>query len=266
MSNYNANSGEIRVVIGEDDEEIRNYYCIKINEQSNMKVVGAAENGQELLEYINKCKPDVVVMDIVLRELDGFGVLGEMKKRGYPKNVVVLSCLCNNQAVSEVNRFGIKYFLPKPVYSERLVEIIKNIHSEKHSETLTYEYAKSDEETINICTSETLRLMGVYAHLNGYRFLKKAIEFNIQNTGMAEALTKELYPAVAKMYERENWTSVERSIRTALDEAWDSGDAGEWFKLFGCSKLTRKNRPKNKQIIITLSEEINSRIARQKIL
>ncbi|HEY9059676.1 MAG TPA: response regulator [Pseudobacteroides sp.] len=70
----------IKVLIADDNESLSKLLCRVINEQSDMKCIGIGDNGKQCIQMIKESEPDVVILDIVMPETDGLGVLNELGK------------------------------------------------------------------------------------------------------------------------------------------------------------------------------------------
>lgn len=94
----------------------------------------------------------------------------------------------------------------------------------------------------------TLRVLSIPVHRKGYRQLTIAIVCFAKDD--AQSITKELYPAVAKITGIQDWRLVERDIRTVIQYAWANRDSSTWDIYFpGADKA-----PSNKIFISTLSD------------
>lgn len=121
-----------KIALIEDDAGIREMYKIKL-ELSGYDVI-TAEDGKRGLELIEKEKPDLVLLDILLPKKDGFEVLGEIKKSEDEKvksiPVIMLSNLSNEEDVNEAKKLGAGDYLikakvdPKEV-AEKIDEFLK---------------------------------------------------------------------------------------------------------------------------------------------
>ena len=87
-------------------------------------------------------------------------------------------------------------------------------------------------QSIEIQVTDILHQIGVPAHIKGYHYLRDSILMSIENPEIINAVTKQLYPAVAKKYETTS-SRVERAIRHAIEVAWDRGDVDILNSLFG---------------------------------
>lgn len=76
--------------------------------------------------------------------------------------------------------------------------------------------------SLEIQVTEILHQIGVPAHIKGYHYLRDSIIMAIETPEIINAVTKQLYPSVAKRYETTS-SRVERAIRHAIEVAWDRG-------------------------------------------
>ena len=97
--------------------------------------------------------------------------------------------------------------------------------------------------------------MGVPAHLKGYHYLREAIVMEEQNRNMTISITKELYPAIAKLFMTTD-QRVERAIRNAIEVSWERGNVDTIEKLFGYSVHSNKGRPTNSEYIARIADKV----------
>jgi two-component system alkaline phosphatase synthesis response regulator PhoP len=108
---------EISVLIVEDDTMISNMYKLKL-ENDGYRVI-TADNGADGLTAAKEKKPDIVLLDIILPQLDGFSVLkeikGEEKTRKIP--VVMLTNLGTEEDIEKGKQFGAEGYIVKANYT-----------------------------------------------------------------------------------------------------------------------------------------------------
>ena len=97
--------------------------------------------------------------------------------------------------------------------------------------------------------------IGVPAHIKGYQYLREAIIMTVENMDVINAVTKILYPEVAKRF---NTTAsrVERAIRHAIEVAWDRGDLETLQKYFGYTVSNAKGKPTNSEFIAMIDDRL----------
>ena len=93
------------------------------------------------------------------------------------------------------------------------------------------------------------------AHIKGYHYLREAILYTIKDMEAINAVTKVLYPAVAKRF---NTTAsrVERAIRHAIEVAWDRGDLETLQRFFGYTVSNTKGKPTNSEFIALIADKL----------
>ena len=87
----------VRVLVVDDSGEFRKVLCVWIASQPGLELAGEAENGREALAELERKRPDIVLMDAVMPEMDGFEATRRIKSAPDPPPVVILS-ICNTGA------------------------------------------------------------------------------------------------------------------------------------------------------------------------
>ncbi len=117
--------------------------------------------------------------------------------------------------------------------------------------------ATKNTETISLDKqiSKIFVSIGIPPHIKGYQYLRSAVKMCIKDTGIISAITKRLYPDVAKEY---NTTSskVERAIRHAIEVCWNRGKIDTINNIFGSQVFTRNDRPTNGEFIALLADKL----------
>ena len=112
-----------------------------------------------------------------------------------------------------------------------------------------------------------LHEIGIPAHIKGYHYLRDAIMMAVNDMDVLNAITKILYPTVAKKY-RTTSSRVERAIRHAIEVAWSRGKLDTLDELFGYTVSTGKGKPTNSEFIalIPIQFSLNTGIKTRKVL
>ena len=106
----------------------------------------------------------------------------------------------------------------------------------------------------NMVTS-VIHEIGVPAHIKGYQYLREAIMITVNDMEVINAVTKVLYPAVAKRFGTTP-SRVERAIRHAIEVAWDRGDLETLQKYFGYTVSNAKGKPTNSEFIAMIADRL----------
>jgi DNA-binding NarL/FixJ family response regulator len=120
----------IRLLIADDQELVRTGFRLFLETRDDLEVVGEAGDGQEAVELARKLRPDVVLMDIRMPQLDGVEATARLTAAGIepPPRVLVLTTFDLDEYVFGALRAGAAGFLPKDAPRERLVEAIHVVH------------------------------------------------------------------------------------------------------------------------------------------
>lgn len=127
-----------------------------------------------------------------------------------------------------------------------------------YSDSLIIEEPCQSENSSNISIaeiSERLSNLGMPANLLGYKYLRVAIQIAVGNPELLSSITKVIYPTVAKEFGTTS-SNVERSIRHAIEVAWDRGDIDKLHKRFGYSVDPNRGRPTNAEFISRIVDDL----------
>ena len=110
-----------RVLLADANEDFRGLLQRAIENTGEFTVVGSVGDGTEALRLIEENKPDLVLADVVLPGLDGFGLIRRAPKNRKVK-FIVISAFCSDRTAEEAMRMGAEYFIPKPCAADALLE------------------------------------------------------------------------------------------------------------------------------------------------
>lgn len=110
-----------------DDAAFMRMMIKDILSKNGYNVVGEAENGQKGLEKYNELKPDLVLMDITMPEMDGIAALKAIKASDANAKVIMCSAMGQQAMVIESIQAGAKDFIVKPFQADRVLEAVKKV-------------------------------------------------------------------------------------------------------------------------------------------
>lgn len=110
----------LRVVIAEDHHLVRQGIRVLLEKSGLVEIVGEAANGFEAVSLVKKHKPNLVIMDLSMPQLDGIQATEQIVKLGVPTQIIILSMYSRLSIVKEVLRKGAKGYLLKSAWSEEL--------------------------------------------------------------------------------------------------------------------------------------------------
>ena len=250
-------ANEVRVILADASEEFRILLKDSIEETGEFQVVGSTGDGEQLVQMVSELKPQLVIMDVVLPGLDGFGVLSRLQAmKDHMPQTIVTSSFCNDRVVQQATDLGVYFFLPKPVSDSSLLEHMRRaVYPQEEREGL---HAPALEGLVTGIIHE----IGVPAHIKGYQYLREAIMIAVNDMDVINAVTKVLYPEVAKRFATTP-SRVERAIRHAIEVAWDRGDLETLQKYFGYTVNSAKGKPTNSEFIALIADRLQLQMKRK---
>lgn len=271
---------KISVLIADDNKEFCNILNDYLLNQSDIFVVGIARDGIEALRLIEEKKPDLVVLDIIMPHLDGLGVLerlNNMNLTNIPR-IIILSAVGQDKITQRAITLGADYYVVKPfdmeVFIKRIREMFNNVIATTNDQGSSARFKDIEVSRASSSFSNSsvgygnnapldlegeitsiIHEIGVPAHIKGYMYLREAITMVVNNIELLSAVTKELYPSIAKKY---NTTAsrVERAIRHAIEVAWSRGQVETINKLFGYTIHNSKGKPTNSEFIAMIADKL----------
>ena len=240
-----------KIVVADAGEEFRRLLTEQIEREADLQVVGDTADGAELVELCRQRQPDIVVMDMILSTLDGVDALTQLGELVPKPRVLVLSSFAGGSVAELAAARGVDYFLMKPCRTSSVVERVRQIASGPVPAGDVDRSGRGLESTVTAIIHE----IGVPAHIKGYQYLREAILIAVEDMDVINAVTKVLYPEVAKRFGT-TASRVERAIRHAIEVAWDRGDLETLQKYFGYTVSNAKGKPTNSEFIAMIADRL----------
>ncbi len=228
-----------RIVLADAAEEFRQMLADMIGGEADLTVCAQTGSGEELLDLIARHRPDVVIMDLMLAGMDGLEVLEELGE-DRPK------------VLGQISQRGGDYCMLKPCRAQSVIERARLLCDAPALQLQEEGDARDMERQVTAIIHE----IGVPAHIKGYQYLREAIGLAVADMEIINAVTKVLYPAVAKKFGT-TASRVERAIRHAIEVAWDRGDLETLQKYFGYTVSNAKGKPTNSEFIAMIADRIS---------
>ena len=227
------------VMLADANEEYRLLMKEVIEGSGEFCLAAHTGSGTDALELARRLRPDVVVMDAVLPGMDGFALMDALE--GVVPGVAMVTGCCQPAVLLEVIRRELRLFLPKPFRDEAFLALLRRACG------LTEAYHTPVRQEAQV--TRALHMVGVPAHIKGYPYVRRAILMVMKEPELAHALTKALYPALARQFATTP-ACVERAIRSAVDAAWTRGDPEVQRDYFTMDK------PSNGAFIAAMAEKL----------
>ena len=118
----------IKILIADDQELIRQSLMIILNSESNFEVTDAVANGVEVIRSVRKERPDVILMDIRMPEMDGV-VCTQIIKENYPDiKIIILTTFDDDEYVFNALKYGASGYLLKGISMKELTEAVQKVY------------------------------------------------------------------------------------------------------------------------------------------
>lgn len=250
---------KIRVMLADGSEDFRALLAETLEAEGDIEVVASVGDGLEALALTAETGPDVLLLDLVLPKLDGLAVLQRIGETGCEPVTMVVSAFYNEHMVTRAAELGAYYFVPKPCdLGELICRLRQSVQPRRLSAPalISAGRAARQEQNLESTVTDIIHEIGVPAHIKGYQYLREAIMITINDMDVINAVTKVLYPAVAKRFATTP-SRVERAIRHAIEVAWDRGDIETLQKYFGYTVSNIKGKPTNSEFIAMIADCIS---------
>ncbi len=255
---------KIRLLIVDDEQDCAESLARALDGDADVEVIATAKDGLDAVAKIETLKPDAVALDIVMPNLDGYGVLSNVdftKLRKRPV-FIVTSGLTGDAFIRKAINAGADYYMLKPVspkaLKERLVECSRVKYSPvavKDDESEMRQAIRRSRHTLDEKLANIFISVGIPAHIKGYQFLREAIKMTIDRPEVINSITKKLYPGIAENF-RTSPSKVERAIRHAIEVAWNRGKIENINQIFGIKIYSANDKPTNGEFIALLADKM----------
>lgn len=246
----------LNVAIADDNEQVLSVLERIINEEKTLNLVGKASNGEDIYEIIKDKHPDVVLLDLFMPKVDGLSVMERVKEEAEihkPPYFIVITAVGHESITKDAFAKGATYYILKPFQNETIISRIQCLQKDK--EKYAQYIVDNQEADLETQITELLHEIGIPAHIKGYHYLRDSIMMSIDDIDVLNAITKVLYPTVAKKYQT-TASRVERAIRHAIEVAWNRGKLDTLEELFGYTVSNGKGKPTNSEFIALVADTI----------
>ena len=239
-----------RIILADAGAEFRAVLAQALAGEPDFQVVGETGDGGELSRLVRQLRPDAVLMELVLTGTDGLEVLRELSQLADRPRILVLSSYIRGNVVDEAAARGADFFLTKPCKLSTVCQRLRQVMSPGGLES-----ERDGGPTLEAQVTAIIHEVGVPAHIKGYQYLREAIMIAVEDMDVINAVTKVLYPEVAKRFGT-TASRVERAIRHAIEVAWDRGDLETLQKYFGYTVSNAKGKPTNSEFIAMIADRL----------
>jgi DNA-binding NarL/FixJ family response regulator len=121
--------GKIRVIIADDHPIVRDGLKKLLSLEDDIEVVAVASDGREVLEQAAQHRPDIILLDLRMPNLDGISTLQALQQRGSEAKVIILTASEDKNEFVQVMKLGARGIVLKQTASELIVKSIRKVHA-----------------------------------------------------------------------------------------------------------------------------------------
>lgn len=214
-------------------EPLRSSYHIRV-----------CHDGLTALEQLREKKPDVMILDLLLPELDGISLLHAAAAEDLVPHVLGLTRFASSYVLESAERLGVTYLMMKPCEPEAICARLKDLTKHNKPDPVV-------QPDTRATVSNVLLALRIPTKLRGYVCAREAILYLMRSPGMS--VTKELYPAVAALCDGTP-AQVERAIRGAIQAGWAQGAEEAWEQFFKRRADGMIHRPSNAEFLSRIAD------------
>jgi DNA-binding NarL/FixJ family response regulator len=119
----------IKIVLADDHEIFRDGFKVMLRKQNEVELIGEAANGEELLETVNRLKPDVVITDIKMPKMDGIEAAKKLTENHPRIGIIALSMFDEEGLIVEMLEAGAQGYLLKNAHKHEILDAIKTVNN-----------------------------------------------------------------------------------------------------------------------------------------
>ena len=216
---------------------------------TGIDIVGSTCNGRTALMESLRLKPDVVMTDIPLPDLDGISLLHEFQHISHAPSVIVCTRFYSEACMHFAYKYGASFFLCKPIEIAALPDMILQCGQSIAPASCSTEdaYHESKEERMRgAIVHNLLKEMGMSARLDGAAYFTEAAVYCHGDALLLKNLSKGLYAQLAQRMDA-SVSRIERSMRSAIAIAYERGTLSQRFT----------HRPTNREFIEYLMRAVD---------
>ena len=248
------------VFIADNAEEFSSGLTAALGRNGGFRIVGTASDGEAAITMIKERAPQILVLDLMLPKQDGISVLKAISNMERKPLVLATSGFITDYVASAAANLGVRYLMLKPCDMTAVVERLEELRG---GELQKSALPKNDKTSIEALVTGIIHEIGVPAHIKGYQYLREAIIIAVNDMDVINAITKVLYPQVAKTFQTTP-SRVERAIRHAIEVAWDRGDLDTLQRFFGYTVSNTKGKPTNSEFIALIADKLQLQLKNTK--
>lgn len=248
----------LKILVADGNASLRNEIHEALTRREEVESCRCVATGSEALECLNNGDYDVLLLDLVLSQTDGFAVLERACALPKPPKIIVMTALSQDDVVQKCCTFGIYYYFVKPFNMDSLISRVIETPSQVpavEKPPLRMPDRLPPVKSLDERIANVFLAVGIPAHIKGYHFLREAVKQVYADRSIINSITKELYPGVARVFDT-TASKVERAIRHAIEVAWARGKIENINGIFGYTIYGKQEKPTNGEFIALVADKL----------
>lgn len=244
-----------RIILLESNSAFLNELKAGMSERADLNVVYAGDDGEAGIRKTAELKPDLLIVGMFLRGIDGIAVIRDVKAAN--ANVKIIATGVSNDTLMErAMREGADYYLVKPFSIPNAIARVEDLLSENDAVDLkNIALRKQAPFSIDEKISDIFISIGIPPHIKGYSYLREGVKTTVATPSIINNVTKGLYPSIAERFATTP-SKVERAIRHAIEVAWNRGRIDAINAVFGARVYLGSEKPTNSEFIALVADKL----------
>ncbi len=209
-------------------------------------LIKTCTDGMQAQQIVREWDPDILLLDLELRRLDGISLLKQIGKDGFSPVVLVATGFYNKYIQETMQELNVAYLMRKPCNLEALAARVGDMNRRLRPEP------PSVDDLMNP-TTRILTELGFASNRDGFRYLQAGIP--LLTLDRNQRYSKELYPAIGRQCGGNN-TQIEKDIRESIQAAWKQRNDQTWSKYFTPDRHGTIPHQTNTSFISTLADHL----------
>lgn len=202
----------------------------------DIELIGTCSSGIEMIRMVGSLKPDIVLMDAILEDLDGLTAMKRLSVDQRGTAFIVCTEFCTESVISRALKSGAAAFICKPADRAALYEtIIETAAVAQRTDATAHETS-----AVDMYITESLNSFGIASGCIGYMLIHHAVKYALSCDTSRLSMTKQLYPELARIFGT-TACRAERNIRSAILRAHSRGHMSAF-----------PHRPTNRELILSI--------------
>lgn len=247
----------VNVLVAEDLRNAHKDMDRVLREREDINLLPSARDGLRAIESLKQHEVDLFLLDLVLSEIDGIGVLRMLQSMNLPSppTVVLITALSSPLIINQAAKLGATHTLLKPCDPSYMIDRALEVYRDARSHMIVIGNRTYPLSEIQRIIVEALHAVGMPPQLLGYEYLRSAILAALKESSALHGITTYLYPLLA---EGHNSTpqKIERSIRHAIESTWNRTSVESIHRLFGSGMSQQTTRPTNSEFIARMTDYV----------